>query len=268
MENFVKLSGTDLTFEDEEKDKTLHLSSTPYVIYNGKFERSLKQEYFDYEYGNVFVASSNGDRYDIVVIEGYISWYLSGVDDTNMKLYPSASDPALRSGQRVLNLEPGTKGWVRMYDKYGDPASIADFYANTVVDICENGDFIKVAAVDKNVYDACITEKDEERVYAGESSYPVSKHFLKSRDAVIPEIGGYYNLYINQFGYIIRLERISSDADRIGIFIGAESSASSLEENGKMKFFTSGGTVEIYNSNTESMSPMIDGLIMRSGATE
>lgn len=248
MSEFVGISGNVITYEDGEKNKTLKLTATPNVIYNGKFEKSLKKEFFDYEYGNVFVGSSDGSLYDTVIIDGYVSWCISLIDSADMKIYPSDTDIALSGGKRVLSIDPQENEWVRMYDKYGDLADISDFYKNTVVDICENDGFIKLTTVDKNVFEQTITSRDDEYYYTSDAKYLISEKYEEGRKAVIPELGCTYDLYLNGFGYVIKAEKLSSDKDRVGLFIKAENISDKIKSNGQIKIFNTNGEMAIYDT--------------------
>ncbi|MBP3362003.1 MAG: hypothetical protein J6N52_14185 [Clostridia bacterium] len=246
MEDFVDFSGTQLLYEERGRVKSVNISEVPFVIFNGKFERSLKESFFDYECGSVYVGSIGGTKYDIVIIEGYISWYISHIDDVNMCIYPSDTDSSLFDGTRVLNVDPNKKTQMRLFNKSGDIASLQDFYKNTVIDICENGDYLKVMAADRNVFDARITEIDDDFYHTKDASYRISKKYTKSKNSVQPEVGGYYNLYVNNFGFVVKIEKSSSDLERVGVFIKAETVDGSLDDPGRMRIFTQNGSVEIF----------------------
>lgn len=246
--DFKSLSGRTLSYFADDKSRSISLDRTPYIIYNGKFERTLKSEFFDYEYGNVVVGSTDGTNYNIVIIEGYVSWYISNIDTDNMKIYPSSTDRSLQNGKRVLNVDATDKK-VRLFDKYGDETNFNSFYKNTVIDICENGDYIKIMIADKNVFDACITSIDSKYYYTDEAGYRISKKYAEHKDAVLPEVGGYYNLYLSNFGFLVKAEKISSDHERVGLFMKAEKIEGKLKDAGRMKIFTENGSMEIYDVN-------------------
>lgn len=248
MSDFVGLDGNVLTYEEDGENESVKLTATPNVIYNGKFEKSLKKEFFDYEYGNIFVGSSDGSLYDIVIIEGYVSWCLSLIDGTDMKLYPSDTDVSLSGGERVLNIDPQENEWVRMYDKYGDLGDMSDFYKNTIVDICENDGFVKLASVDKNVFEQTIKSRDDDYYYTDDAKYLISEKYEANKKSVIPEPGGMYDLYVNGFGYVIKAEKVSSERERVGLFIKAENIGDKIKASGQLKIFNTNGGIEIYDT--------------------
>lgn len=245
FDKFIGLNGNKISYEQENgKVKTRSLIKTPTIIYNGKYEAALTPEMLDYEYGTITLIGQ-GTAIETIIIEGYVSWVITGVDTANRTIFGGATERAIEGGH-TITVNPEAS--LRIYNADMDRIDFEQLYYYSVVDISKNGDAIKMIISNQSEMNVTLDAMDDKGYYCGDRQYKISRYYTSCADACIPQLGTSYNLYVNNFGYIIKAELGSESDLKVGFLIKMLTPDSlGLLSQGKFKLLTSDNTVAEFN---------------------
>ncbi len=216
IDDFKKLERTSITFNIDEKDITKRIVNTPVVIYNGKAVQSFDESNFDYDSGTVtLISTDDSNIYDVIIIEGYISWYISAFDAEKRIYTDKTRHETTIDGEKLDYIDlDDENNIVKIYNHYGLASDIEHIYTMNLVDICKNGNFIKIIIAPNAKFDVVVSEvRDNNIIVADEKEYEVSEKFLNLGNS-IPSPGSMCNIYVNSFGKAVRIETATSLSEK------------------------------------------------------
>ncbi len=212
IDSFFSLEKTSITFDVDDKKITKRISLTPTVIYNGKAVQSFDESNFDYDSGTVTLISSDDTTvYDVIIIEGYVSWYITAIDAEKRIYTDKTMHPTNVFGEELSYVDlDDDNSIIRIYNHYGLASDIEHIYTMTLVDICKNGNFIKIIIAPKGKFDVTVSEvRNGNKVIIDGIEYEVSEKYLALGNTM-PNPGETYSVYLNSFNKIVRIEAASA----------------------------------------------------------
>lgn len=216
IDDFKKLEKSSITFTKNKKDIKNNISLSPAVIYNGKAVQSFDESNFDYYSGTVTLISSKKTKtYDIIIIEGYVSWYITAYD-SEKRIYTDKTKHITNiAGEELSYIDlDDQNSIINIYNHYGQKTDIDHIYPFNLVDICKNGNYIKIIIAPKAKFDTVISEIiDNDTVVAEDKEYKISEKYIKLGNS-IPNPGTVCSLYINTFGKIVRIDDVSGVGEK------------------------------------------------------
>lgn len=222
INDFVALDGNSIAYFDGSHERKVTFATVPYIIYNGKAVDTLDKDRFDFEFGKVIITRSvSSNNYDTIIIEGYVSYYVTNVDESEQKIYISREGGSLDDDGYVLELRNSDLNQsVTIYDSAGNTGYVYNITPNSVIDICQNDNIMKIRLGKKPVFNIVIDEiGDDNKIVCGENVYRISQKYMETDGSLIPRIGEFYNLFLNSFGYVVRIQGISYSSLMVGYLI-------------------------------------------------
>lgn len=204
LEDYDSFDGKKIYYYENDKKKDVTISNSTDIIVNGKVEKSFDETIFDFDNGTVcYIPSINGED-EKLIVEGWVSWYLVGVDKNREILYGS---PDMRSIEGSHSIDISSMESVIIYDEYGRKADFKDLYVYTIIDICKNDDVVKIMIPPISAIDATLEMKvDTDTVMFNEAEYILSDYLVSTDACDTLEIGKKYRIFLDSFGKIAYIE--------------------------------------------------------------
>ncbi len=254
IDDFIELNGREISYFDGDKEKKITLGSTPGIILNGKFEKSYDESFFDFDNGTVtFIPPMNGED-EMLIIDGYISWYLVGVNRDDGVI--SASNKVRKiNDTHTLKLDKSAIGsTVSIYDQYGRSTDLKDIYVYTIVDISANDEVIKikippVSAID-GVVEKMYTHDGNKIVQLGGVEYKMTKSVQDGEIYKNLTIGKTYRLFLDSFGKVAYIDvKVGADNLEIGYLIRCMENERPFSDNGVVRILTNEGLITVIETD-------------------
>ena len=206
-----------ITYEEGNKSKTKRIKNGAYVIYNGIAISSYDSSNFDITNGTITLISAKGSSvYDVVVIDNYEDWYITGIDSNNKQIYLKES--------RLMNAANGPITYVRRNIDFDDNEIISavdadfndisfnDIEIGNIVSIAANGKYIKLR-YSKNIIESfTVSSVQVEDGYTiisdGNTRYKVENKYTKNEDFAELKSGNIYNLHLNTFNNVVWVDNV------------------------------------------------------------
>lgn len=209
--------------DDGKKSKTINLSRDIAVIYNGEYTDLYTSDMIVPKLGSItLIANKSDGDYDVLSVENYKNYVVSGVDKEEKKIYNRLAP------EYILDLDKDDINYF-MTDKNGLDIDISEISVNSIMSVAMSagGGYAKIIVSNEIVDGAFVSEKitDGDRSFLiGDKYYPVSDDFAQS----VPTSGfggkffvdfeGNIVYYISSaladqwdFGYIIKVYRDETD---------------------------------------------------------
>ncbi len=253
ISDFKKLSDRKLDYEVEsDKIKTIKMSNTLSIIYNNKASKTLSEDMFDYDYGTVTYVPADYDNSDVLIIEGFVSWYIQSLDRDTETVRTTAMCEKIDNSYTLNIPEDKIGETIFIEDEHGLSAGIDDITRYSVIDISKNDDVmhIKIAplvATDKKV-NGITRSEDETIIIFDDSEEKVSPYYSTTEDFSTVESGCIYYVYTNSFGDIAALVLVENLSLEAGYLIGADDFGT-FGDDGKIKILTKDNKIEIFDVN-------------------
>lgn len=206
--DFVSYNNRTIEYMEGKKTERVKLSETLFVIYNGKSIASWNPDIFEFSNGNVKIIE-NGDWYDVIVIEDYQTWIVSGVDIKNHKIYNKTPDKSDVTEDEILEYEEALENeQVYVYSADGSVLDIENVVTGMTMDFIENGNYLKIILSDNRVSEFIVkqigTDNDGNKIISnGETTYIVSPDYYTKKNSAQFMMGQNYTLYLNKQGFVI-----------------------------------------------------------------
>ena len=210
--DFVSYDNKTVEYMSGDRTKRVKLSDTVFVIRNGKSIASWDPSIFDYSNGYVKIIK-NGEWYDVINIEDYQTWIVSGVDSKNQKIYNKIPDKNELTEDEILEYEEAAEAeQIFVFAKDGTKLDITNVVQGMIIDIIVNGDYIKIIVSDEKITEFVITrigtDSDGRRTVSnGEVTYTVSPDYYSKKNSVQFLMGQNYTLYLNKQNFVIWQEQ-------------------------------------------------------------
>jgi len=126
--------------DDGKKIQRVKLDKAVRVIYNGKLADSFNKDMLMSDLGNIKLIKSEGGNYDVMVIEQFKNYRVSGIDKKNEKIYSFDT-------KEVLDLSDTSIDYFMMNEKMMD-IELGDITANQIMSVAKSSDgqYIKIIA--------------------------------------------------------------------------------------------------------------------------
>ena len=219
-ENFIGYNNGAIHYYEGDKARKIALTDLFALIYNGKALSTYNESVFDVTDGKITVIKENGSENDVIVIEDYETWYVSGVDPDNGRIHNMLAD---MDGMHTLEFDDDS--YVTIIKADGTPGTIADITEGAIIDVAANGDVITIRISDRvqaGVIDAISKEGGKTTLIVGEDEFEIADAFYDYKDRIDFKIGDEVTLYFNNFGKVAWMIYGSETAYRAGMVMDAD----------------------------------------------
>lgn len=204
-----------ITYLDGARLRTVKTKNGAYFISNGEQVLTYGKENFDFDYGEVTLIRSKGESaYNIIVVSGYNSVYVSGIDSTNQIIYTS-------SGKRIEFPEDEDNYKIT---KNGEEKGFSDISIDSIIDVSESTNRIKINIPDsqKSIMVKSTGSGDGGKyIITGESEkLNFADSFLESTSYIAPKVGVEYTVLLNCNGDIAWI-KAGAASGNVGYFLKA-----------------------------------------------
>lgn len=202
IKDFEDFSENTIKYYEEGKARKVNIASTSYMILNGFAKSIFSKEDFAYKRGNVTVTSSNGSTYDTIILTGYETVYVAGVDYNDGLII----NKLLPNDQNQIKIDSNN---VKVLDTSGNKKEFTDIKTGDVLNIARNGDSCSIIVSNEMYDDFVIKARNGDKIIGEDGKeYLLSKEYEDSQYCENVTPGYTYKIYIDKFGDIAYAERI------------------------------------------------------------
>lgn len=206
-EDLIEISNSSVKYiNDKDRERTAKTVNMPYIIYNGKAVSRITDDMLKERPGVITLTASNSGNFDTVSIEMYDSWFISGINTEDKKLYNAIKyeDESIE-----LDLDTSEDKLVDIYDTDMNRLDFSDLTENTVVDVYGDDDYAKIIVCGKVMKDAAVdavSEDEYKEITVDGEVYRLTHKLNKSAQTPDVKNGKVYTLYFNSFGDVAYVE--------------------------------------------------------------
>lgn len=210
IKDFEKYENSQLVYFDGNRNKTLNLKSTPFIIKNGAAVSEFSGEDFKFNYGTVTVVKPKGEsRADLIIIKTMRNFNIDSVDLTNQKIYSSTSPMG-----KYLDLNTDNKR-IAVYNANGDKKGIEALYSGAVTTVCYGETAVEIYISEKTEQNIKVestepNENGETVIHSGDKEFIISKDYTDA-GREMPKLGQTYKFKLDCLGYVVEITNVSSD---------------------------------------------------------
>lgn len=211
IKDFVGFKNGRISYYSGKKTITRNLASNVYMIYNGEAKTAFDEDTFDFEEGDVTVASTDGDKYDLIIVNKIEKIVVNSRNAQSQLVYSKIKSGALGS----LDLsDKAVSGKVVIKTGEGKEIAFDDLKENDVLSVKRNSRevYITVSVTTVEGYTVKeVSRDDDEFVYVsdGENKYCIRNVFYGYSDRCSINSGGIYTLYLDNAGCVAWMEMFS-----------------------------------------------------------
>lgn len=170
---------TAMTYEKNENNrKTIKISETADLIYNGKAYPNYSTVDLTPMAGTVTFIDNNADKiYELIIVKAYQTIFVKGAGKTHIysqyQTEPNLAAVDIEKAEELL-----------IFGEDNEEGDITDIKENTVVWVEQdkNGEYIKLYLSAKQIIGQ-ITHEDEEKITLGENEYELSDAYIVAKNA-------------------------------------------------------------------------------------
>lgn len=253
-----------ITAEVNGKEKNYYLENNSSIVFNGEACGVIKPEYFEcFEFGTIkLIKGKNSSKYDVVIIEAWLSALVSNVDNTTETLYLSTANlynaenylsSTDRLGVAKARLYPTTTIKKDDYDVFlvknsrGERVEFENITHYTVVDICYNDSYVKIITSNGCISDVEVKGTSGEYIITPDTKYPISEDYSNAVNVYKPNLGTTCNIYLNSFGYVVWIDSDTSSATLYDVGHIIKVYESDSDEETIIKLLTTTGSVKRFD---------------------
>lgn len=210
INDFEKYENSQIVYFDGNRDKTVNLKSTPFVIKNGAALSEFSEDDFKFNYGTVTVVRPQKEnRADLIIIKTMQNFNIDSVDSANEIIY-SASSPMGKS----LDINTDSKR-VTVYNSIGDKKGIEALYSGAVTTICYGENVVEIYISEKTEQNIKVdgtktNDNDEYVIHSGDKEFIISKDYT-DMGAEMPKPGQTYKFKLDYLGNVVGITNVSAD---------------------------------------------------------
>ena len=216
-DNYLSFKENVFTYEIDEKEKKLKLSSKADIFYNGEAMVFSSDMFENVVHGKFkFLSTDGSSTYDIVFIEEYET-YIAGNIRESEKTIRDYENPGRKLDLSDENII------IAIYKADRSPGTFADIKKKNILSVCANENIIKVYINDNIITDKLISTT--EKGFAGEKGeYILSPYSEHKREYIV--LNTEYSLYSDCLGKICYIENaVDKDNEYIYIVKAADGDA-------------------------------------------
>lgn len=245
INDFVSYKNNKIEYDNSGRTKKCNISANPLYIYNGLAVTSCPASLFDGSQGSVtLVSNGNTSTYELIIIENYKSKLVKRAYDNN----GTFTIVNTLANNDVITFDTDSVGSkVKIFTADGAVTDTSAITADTVIDVMQNGDVIKIIVSDNVLYDfnaASIRNGDTMTISNGVNEYEVSKDYTSSTAYSAPKANLPYDMYLNSFGKIAYISSVGNSGTKIAYLM--EMSIDRNEEKVYARIVTGDKTVTSY----------------------
>jgi len=213
-ENFVGYSNGVISYFEDDKTEKISLSSLFALIYNGQALTAYDSSIFDIDNGRIIVVEGSGNGSDVVIIDEYDTWYVSGVDQKAQMVFnrlvkteKNGSGESVKVGPAYVDFDEYK--FITVVKPDGSAGEFADITPGTLLDVAINGDSLTIYINGKSVsalIDGTAVENGKTVLLSGDNEYVISTKYSKYEDKLNYKIGDELILYFDKFGTVSWME--------------------------------------------------------------
>lgn len=251
IKDFLSLNSRTIRYEiNDDKYKEIKLSNFAAIIYNGKAEKVITSDMFDYDYGTVTYIPAYRNNPDVIIIEGFLTWFVSSVDREFEFIKGDRSSRKIDNSLQLNLKNDDINRTVFIEDEHGLIGNINDIVRYCVIDISKNDEvmFIRVAplvASDKQVKAIEKSDLETNIIFSDDEKVKVIPDYINSEDFKSVKTGSVYYVYKNSFGDIAALSFSEAIALKYGFIVGADA-GQGLDAKGSIKVLDEKNIFHIY----------------------
>lgn len=250
LDKLEEFEGDRLTYLDGARIRTLKLKIGAYFVQNGEMISKYNKESFDYDYGKITLIQSKDENvYDVIIVDGYNSIYVSGIDNTKQIIY-SANAEQIELSEEKENYK---------ITKNGEGKIFSDIQTEGIIDVSESEKRTNVVIPDKSkviTVNSSGTDDNGKYIITKENEkLGFAKSYVSSNSFVSPKVGVEYTVLLNGNGDIAWIET-GTVGGQIGYFLKAAKNDENetplvklLKEDGKTELFVCNEKLVICDEN-------------------
>lgn len=212
IEDFLSFENGEMVYQQDGEEISLDVKAIPYFIYNGLAVQTFDEQCFAYDSGRVTVISTQrGGEADTVVVEGYHTWLIGGVDPLGRTIYNqiSDSDPATDDQSLVVDSNSDDVA-VTIVDETGAAVAWKDLHKGQLVDVSRNGNVAHVVVTGNKLAGFTVEEITEDGrftyITGGGQTYAVPQRYFTLEGSQSLSAGMSYDVSLNSFGQAAWIE--------------------------------------------------------------
>ena len=251
--NFNYYQNYEFSYFDEESgaERSERISPSAAVIYNGVAITNYNSDTFDFYQGDITLISNGSDSYDVVVVNDYQNFVVSGIDANNHIVYNRAVDKDSATNDVSIVLDENDSDLrIRITNTAGEKCSFEDIEVGDILSIAANGNYARVIICNDMKSKVLVEEVSAVgkglEVVLGEENYVVSDYYLRSRDAVSISVGSVITIYLDAFGEIAWID-VEPDGTLMSACFVQVDSGQGIAQDLKVKLFNSLGVVQVFD---------------------
>lgn len=206
-------SSGNLTYKEGSKTKNIRFDNGVSIVYNNTLMETYTRDLFLSDSAVIdLITPKNKSNVYYVVIKDYESVYVSGIDESNKKIYNKLQ---YAGEERIFDFDDANRT-VIIYKADGNVGTFDDITTDTILDIYQNDDMI-VAKICEDKVSAFklsyVTDTEYGKGYGdGENEYNIYPKAESAINLFSTKIGNTYTVYLNLFGDIVWMTDISEEA--------------------------------------------------------
>lgn len=255
-EDEPKYDGTSIRYFDKNKERTKKIKNGAYVIYNGVAVTSYDAELFNIKNGSItLLKTENTSAYDLIIINGYVDYFISAVDAENQKLYMREKKIFKQAtGEYIYvekNIDFKDAEIISFVDAENNAIDFSDIKKETVISVAENDGYYKLIYSDKKLeafYVTGVAKGDYTVIKNDSEEYEVEDAYINNEEFPKLTASATYDLYLNAFGRVVWAKGAVSDNIVAGILIKPPLSDDDMENRAILKLSCEDGAVRNYSA--------------------
>lgn len=210
IRDFEKYENSQIVYFNGNRNKTLNLKSTPFVLKNGAAVSEFSEDDFKFNYGTVTVVKPKGEsKADLIIIKMMQNFNIDSVDSVNQKIYSSTSPIG-----KYIDLNTDNKR-ITVYNAIGDKKGIEALYSGAVTTICCGETSVEIyisEKVEQNIKVEATepNENDETVIHSGDKEFIISKDYT-DMGREMPKLGQTYKFKLDCLGNVVGITNVSAD---------------------------------------------------------
>ncbi|MDY3929424.1 MAG: S-layer homology domain-containing protein [Clostridia bacterium] len=209
IEDVEGFSGEYVEYLDENNIvKRIKISSPVRVIVNGELRTSYDDSIFDFDSGYVYFTSLNKNGiFDLVIVEGYESWFTSSVDVNTMTVFNKSYSSDDNFEDKMLCLDKNvTDKKIIVKKSSGESVEADSIISQSVINVARSSVMIKVIISDSKITGFTVKNHirgdDGEYISDGSNKYKLSKSLKNAELKADIGAGSTVDIYLDYFGKV------------------------------------------------------------------